>query len=809
MRRVLLGLAISAAAAPACQDEPVAPRPAAAVVPARDRPAAAVNLPACTKRWATGTSGDWAVAGNWTPAGVPGWNSTVCLDAAGTYTVTMVGPKLVNAIVLGGGGANVTLSYSNGGVLTTWNVTTGIQVKAGSTLKWTDPVDLATGFVQVDGTWRADFPGGVAVVTADSIRNGGTIDVNRAELKPLVGAFHNAGTLQATGPAAKLTIVGTAFGLISMEGGTVSGQGSVVATTTIPPLFPPPASYSPPVFSWTAGTIPARLTGAGARLTVIGIPVYLGATTLQGVLELETVYLNISTLGIIWATPVTTTASSLPAGVQLDLTGNGQAILPHSNLGVITVSPVDSMTLWFADPSLNLAPGPFSNAGSFTINAGTARVRLETDSVENSGTLTLNGPADFPSLEWVRNLGTIGVGAPQSLALTDVEFYSDSTGIQTGALHLSGGLLSGVGQVGNVTTLGTQVEPGGVPLASPLGGGIGALTAASLILNPASSVGIDLAGVAAGNHDQLVVTGLVSYAGTLRLREQFPFAGGTCGQVVPIVLPGSVPPVPGSFGVVTGLVPAPGRGWRLDYGTGALQLIGHDPSLAVSRSPAQLTATEGGAGASYSLCLRAAPTASVTVHPTAAGGQLAAMGSQLFTPIAWALPKAVAVSAVNDLAYEPPPQAATITHAVTSADPVYSGAKPGTVTVTIVDNDGSTNLELSLLNAPPVVAVGGQFTLSLRSANLGPDVSVGATFTVPASPGYTYVSSTGTLGCSSDAIVGTSCPLAGLASGAFVDFTVTFQAVQAGTYATAYTVTTIQTDPNPGNNTRPQTITVN
>jgi hypothetical protein len=33
--------------------------------------------------------------------------------------------------------------------------------------------------------------------------------------------------------------------------------------------------------------------------------------------------------------------------------------------------------------------------------------------------------------------------------------------------------------------------------------------------------------------------------------------------------------------------------------------------------------------------------------------------------------------------------------------------------------------------------------------------------------------------------------------------------VQAGTYATAYTVTTIQTDPNPANNTRPQTITVN
>jgi hypothetical protein len=146
---------------------------------------------------------------------------------------------------------------------------------------------------------------------------------------------------------------------------------------------------------------------------------------------------------------------------------------------------------------------------------------------------------------------------------------------------------------------------------------------------------------------------------------------------------------------------------------------------------------------------------------------------------------------------------------VTSADPGYTGAKPGQVVVTILDNEGVTQFELSVLSPPPVVNVGSQFTVSLRNVNLGPDASAGATFTTPPSAGYTWVSSTGTLGCTSDAIIGTSCQLGSLASGAHADFTLTFQAVVPGSYPTTYTVTTIQTDPNLANNTRSQTITVN
>lgn len=790
----------------ACTDDPTAPADHTPQAPVDTTRAAAVNLPPCTKRWANGVSGDWSTAANWSPAGVPGWTATVCIDAAGTYTVTSAGPRLVNAIILGGGSANVTLTQSNGGLPASLNVTTGIYVKAGSTLRLVDAVDVSTGFIQVDGTWRADFPGGAAEVDADSIRIGGTIDVNRAELDLVVGAFHNTGTLQVTGPAATLEITGLSFGVIAMEGGTVSGQGTVVATTVPPTFGIPMPPYSPAVFDWTGGTIPARLTGTTARLKVIGMPIVFGATALSGVLQLETVYLSV--LGIIWSTPVLSPDSALPAGVRLDITGNGQATLPHTNLGVITVTPTDSLTLWFNGAYLSPGTGRFTNSGSFTVNAGAARVRIQADSVENGGTLVLNGPADFPTLARVRNLGTIATTFTAPLDLAGASFVAESGSTQVGPLYLKGGVLSGTGAVGSVTSVGGTIAPGPVA-ASPALPGVGVLTLASLFLDPSSTVSIDLAGAAAAKHDLLAITGLVVYNGTLRVLMGSNYLGGHCGEVIPVITDGSNGLGRGAFVTTTGLTPSATRGWRVYNPTASLQLVGHDPSVPVSVSPAAVTVTEGGAGASYSVCLRTAPTATVTVAPSATPGQLATFLPLTFLTSAWALPGAVSVGAVDDALVEPPPQLATITHAVTSTDPAYAGATPGAVATTIVDNDGTTNLELHVFNAPPVVAVGNSFTLTLQNENLGPNTSVGATFTIPASAGFTYTSSTGTLGCSYDGVAGTTCQLPSLVSGGKTDFTVTLTATLAGVYATAYTSSTIQGDSNPLNNTRTQTITIN
>ena len=46
---------------------------------------------ACNKSWAAAVSGDWNDASKWNPVGVPVSSDDVCVDASGTYTVTLEG----------------------------------------------------------------------------------------------------------------------------------------------------------------------------------------------------------------------------------------------------------------------------------------------------------------------------------------------------------------------------------------------------------------------------------------------------------------------------------------------------------------------------------------------------------------------------------------------------------------------------------------------------------------------------------------------------------------------------------------------
>ena len=95
-RKLLVGMAMLMAA---CQgDPPLAPTHDPVPGPLVDGPRtvvpvsispAAVSLAACTHHWASGASGAWFDGGQLAPATVPGAGSTACIDAAGTYTVTL------------------------------------------------------------------------------------------------------------------------------------------------------------------------------------------------------------------------------------------------------------------------------------------------------------------------------------------------------------------------------------------------------------------------------------------------------------------------------------------------------------------------------------------------------------------------------------------------------------------------------------------------------------------------------------------------------------------------------------------------
>ncbi|HMV31793.1 MAG TPA: hypothetical protein PKA50_06685 [Gemmatimonadales bacterium] len=768
----------------ACAQEPVAPTLASpAVSAALASPAAA---PPCTKRWKAAVSGDWSVAANWTPAGVPRAGSVVCLDVLGKapYVVTLSTDATVAVLRVGGGltAAKATLTFTPAGAGRTLTVTGDAQVAVGGTLRMaTNGFDgtLIADALVIDGTFRstAALPLTSNHITADSLVNRGLFAVDTVivgNYVTLTGpmALRNSGQFQL---AAGFAVIPTApAAAVYLEGGGVSGISSLAFG----------AGGGAVVDVWWTGT-----TFTGTQLQVNSGTLHLGNTLLQGSVTLDPLSGQVTLSGNIGpGVDVWVPSWGGTRTLQLEAPGGG-VLRNEGTLGIY----VQAETLEVKGASL-------ANVGMLRLTGRPARFDL--DSLTNTGTIDAKGG----TLQYVRNTGvlrnagTIDAGNSSPGVIMDgAEFMSEASGVQTGELLAENATISGTGVMGEVTLVSATLEPG-----AP----VGTLTATSLTMDPASGMIFDVAGVSAGSFDVLDVAGQVTLAGSFTLREVAPFTGGSCGQALPLILDQS--PLPrGAFTKLFGLSPGLGRGYRLYAPTGVTYLVGYNPIPLVSLAPAALAVAEGGPAASYAICLQHLPTANVTVTAASALGQLQAMTPATFTPADWGLPRSVSVVATNDLVLEPAVQADEITHTVTSTDPLYGPAGLSDVAVSVTDNDGSANLELSVTSAPPSVPSGASFTLAFRVGNTGPDASVGSTFSMPASAGYHYVSATGVLGCSGDPVTGIRCDLPGVASGgAFFTFGVTLGADTPGSYPTTYSLTSIQADPAPANNSRVQTITV-
>jgi len=108
--------------------------------------------------------------------------------------------------------------------------------------------------------------------------------------------------------------------------------------------------------------------------------------------------------------------------------------------------------------------------------------------------------------------------------------------------------------------------------------------------------------------------------------------------------------------------------------------------VIVTESDGSTNVTEGGATDSYTIVLKTAPTANVTITINP-GLQLTVSPTTLtFTPTNWNVPQTVRVAAVDDTVVEGV-HTDTITHTATSADPNYNGIPIASVTVNITDND--------------------------------------------------------------------------------------------------------------------------
>jgi hypothetical protein len=163
------------------------------------------------------------------------------------------------------------------------------------------------------------------------------------------------------------------------------------------------------------------------------------------------------------------------------------------------------------------------------------------------------------------------------------------------------------------------------------------------------------------------------------------------------------------------------------------------------------------------------------------------------------------IGAIDDAVIEPP-HTGSVSHVASSADAFYHGAS-ATLNANITDNDGSADLAISIPTPPPPLTVNQTFSVGFRDRNIGPTLSTGAVFTLPATTAFRFVSASGASCAPSGGSL--ACQLTGAPPGGQVNFTLTFRALQQGTFSFTMNLTGHQPDPNSANNTITRSVTVN
>ncbi|MFN8574136.1 MAG: DUF11 domain-containing protein [Gemmatimonadaceae bacterium] len=760
--------------------------------------AAIGQLPPCTVFWKSGVSGNWTDASKWSSGAVPGGTDVACLSAPGTYTVTVQGNPVVGAVKVGLNGAQATLA-DNGTQFTWMQLGDGLLVSTTGALSATGcglgvRSSLIGSAMRFNGTvttanTSCNINTGALLVQADTIVNQGTMTFGGTSslLVKNGGLFSNSGTITVNAVVSMPT-----FGHATMrfEGGAVAGIGIL----NVVPLVRP---QDRPHVIWTAGTL--GLSGGNVPVARIWADTMrFASASLTGAVTLYTLDPDTTVLrGDIGSNVDVRLSGCADASFELERVNGG----PTENFGAITVQDDCSLGHVYLE-----GPG-LINRGTLTFAdpQWVAPVALRLDSLINHGSLLVSNAVGYEGTGGLlRNLGDIQVmGASSILMRSGTTAVAEAGSTQSGTLTLGGGFLAGVGTVGDVFALSGVIVPGG--LGSPT---LGRLSMASLTLSATSGIEFEVAGPGPTSHDGLDVAGEVRFnGGAVTLVSVPPYAGGACGDVVPLIVDHSVG-ARGSFNTEAGYHPQPGVWWRSYYAAGEFGIAGYNPVAAVTATPTAVTVGEGGVTRSYAMCVGHAPLAPVTVAVSeSTPGQLTVGAPVMFNTTGWELPQAVSVTAVDDATIEPPQQV-ILTHSVTSNDGSFNGKPVSAVTVDVADNDGQTDLVLAVTSNPGPIPVGTNFTVSFKVTNTGPTLSTGASFVVPAVAGFTFVGASGAT-CSPQAGVGLSCQLAGMGRGGSVSFSVTAQAVATGVWPVTMQVVAQQPDPAPGNNVVVKNLTVN
>ena len=763
---------------------------------------AAQTLPVtltCNRSWASGVSGDWDDPSMWTPYGVPDYNDDACLDASGTYTVTMGAATTVWGLQIGGPGASVTVETEYDLLI---SGSDGLLVKNGSRLTLSSSGDLYFG-KDPSNSWTPALEnegvieiiddctcGTVANIEFESFLNEGFLFVagpTNIDIHTF-GSFVNEGFLLTTGTEPIRIGPESGSGLSQVEfqqvSGTIGGDAPVLMLVD---------------FVWSGGTL--ALLGSDASQAVLKVgefptsfpDVTFSNTDLHGRIDMLTRHIY----GNVGANVHARAFAGGQGSVGLyALPGAPTHVFENQGRLELDVADIGADLRWNRT---------LVNSGTIEF-IGTHEVKMSPETLVNRGSIILEGTLDLDgrygsTAGLIRNEGAIAVETSGLLRITKADFVSTTGAMMTGPLELhTGATLSGVGTVGSVRSFASTIGSPGVD---------GRLAFGSLVLDAASRVILAVHGTEPGDYDVLALLGVSSLGGTLDIRTAPSFQGGRCGQVVPVITQG-FGLARSTFGTTRGLVQGPLAAWRLHDFAGGISLAGYRPGKGpVTATPTGLILTEGGAGGEYNVCLgETAPSAEVVVTPLDAAGQLALAGARVFRTTDWMLPRTLTVSAIDDVLVEGP-HSASVVHTVSSADPFYSGTGPfGRLSVSVVDNDGEADLVFTKVSQEDNRYVGDLMNTTFRVENLGPTESSGSTVKTTALVGLDYDSAAGA-DCSVDVAGVITCLVDPIAAGAQADFTLTFLGAVVGLHTQTLTVVGEQPDPDSANDVVVYTQRVN
>jgi hypothetical protein len=471
--------------------------------------AAGVRAQVINSAWNGGT-GNWSVATDWTPNGVPnnggGSVYNVTIDSGGTDLVSLDLNATIASLAVGGlFGGTATLQNLSGTAetlevtgATTINRTGTLTFGNASTLKLDGGLTVV-GPITLNGATVATITGDVTSIGPFNV-NGGSIATitgnvtNSAQFNTgssgggntvsVGGTFtNNAGALLLVGGSGDMVSATTLTnsGTVSISSGAMLNLGTVNNNSG---TFGPSSGGTVNVSGAFTNSAGANFNVAQSSVVNVGTLVNSGAVTVSagGTLTLTNEPGGITDVPQGSSLIVSGTFNAGSGSALANLTSvegtvnleNPQVTSLTPGGGTLTISSKGQLNLSEPSPTTLSISGSVNNSGVFTSSfpgAGTNTVNIS-GAFTNSGYLDLSGAGDVVNVPTLSNSGSINIGAGSTLNLTNQP--NGITDIVKGSsISLTGSFTAGSGSaLANLTSVegGLDLQTGQTTSLTPSGG---------------------------------------------------------------------------------------------------------------------------------------------------------------------------------------------------------------------------------------------------------------------------------------------------------------------------------------------------